>query len=77
MQAYEILLYDRIKEPNYITKPVRVLRGNVKVKFELMARCAGKYLNSPLYRGSNPWSITPSNIQRSAAMNVFTKHVSE
>ena len=29
---------------------MRVFRGNAKVRFQLMSRCSGKYMNSPLYK---------------------------
>ena len=54
--------------------PVRVLRGNVKVRFKLMTQCTGKYLKSPIYRGSALWDTLTPEVQRSVTMNVFTKH---
>ena len=59
------LMYLRSKKENYIKKPVRALRGNIKVKFKLMSKCTGKYMNSPMYRGSTLWDTLRVNIQRS------------
>ena len=61
---------------NYLKKPARVLRGNLKIKFKLMLRCTRKYLKSPLYRDSILWDTIPQDIQRSVSINAFTKHVS-
>ena len=55
----------------------RLLRGNVNVKFKLMTRCTGKYLNSPLYRGSIQWDKIPVYVQRACTMELFSKHVTQ
>ena len=46
------VLYARSRKPAYIKHPVCVLRDNVKIRFNLMTKCSGKYLKSPLFRGS-------------------------
>ena len=67
------LLFTRSKDEKNIKKPVRVLRGNSKVKFKVMSRCTGKYLNSPLYRGTVIRDLIPLHVQKS--LDVFTKHI--
>ena len=40
-----------------------LLDGNDKVKFNLMSKCTGKYLNSPLYRDAALWDELGRNVQ--------------
>ena len=56
------LMYLTSKNENYIKKPVRALRG------KLMSKCTGKYMNSPMYRGSTLWDTLPVAIQRSLSI---------
>ena len=53
----------------------RTLRGNAKAKFMLMTKCTGKYLKSPLYKGSTLWDILSPGIQRSETVTVLKKNV--
>ena len=69
------LKFYRSKNEAYIKKPVRILRGNRKIQFKLMTRCTGKYLNSPLYRGSTLWDTLPEEIQHAVSTKVFTQNV--
>ena len=49
------LIYILSKKEIYIMKNNVNTRANVKIKFRLMTKCSGKYLGSPLYRGSVLW----------------------
>ena len=49
------LMFVRSKKIECLQVPTRVLRGNCKIKFKPMSKCSGKYMNSPLYRGSILW----------------------
>ena len=69
------LMYLRSEQERYVKKLVRVLWGNVKVKFKLMSRCTGKYMNSPMFRGSALWDALPVDIQRVVTIRVFTKEL--
>ena len=62
------LMYLRSKKENYIKKSIRALRGNIKVKFKLMSKCTGKYMNSPMYRRRTLWDTLPVDIQRSLSI---------
>ena len=68
------LLYARSREAAYIKHPACVLRDDVKIRFRLMTKCSGKYLKSPLFRGSVLWDTIATDVQRSVTMNVFRKH---
>ena len=57
------LMYRLSKKEVYIKRNNINTRGNVKIKFKLMARCSGKYLGSPLYRGSQLWDNLDKSIQ--------------
>ena len=59
----------------YIKKPVRLFRGNVKTKFELMTKCIDKYHNSPSNRGTILLDTLPANVQHSETIIIFAKHV--
>ena len=50
-------------------------RGNAKTKFSLMARCTGKYLNSPLYIGAGLWDMLEKNIQDLPSQKKFTREI--
>ena len=69
------LMFVRSKKIRYVKKPCRVLRGNIKKKFELMSRCSIQYLHSPLYRGSILWDKLSPYIQKQLSVKVFSKHV--
>ena len=58
------LMFSRSKNILCIKEPVRALQGNGKIKFKLMSRCTGKYLNSPLFRGSVLWDKLTANVQK-------------
>ena len=68
-------MYARSKKIRYIKKHVRVLKANAKIQFKLMIKCSGKYLNSPLYRGSSLWDTLPDIVQRSLNIQTFMKHL--
>ena len=69
------LMYARSKKVECLKMPVRTLRGNCKIKFKLMSKCSGKYMNSPLYRGSILWDQLEESIQKSCTITKFTKSV--
>ena len=69
------LMFFRSKNEVYIIKPVRTLRANRKIQFKLMSRCTGKYMNSPIYRGSTLWDILSEDIQHVVSIKVFTQRV--
>ena len=69
------LMFVRSKKPGNLKIPVRLLRGNSKPKFKLMSKCSGKYINSPLYRGSILWDQLEENIQKSCTIKEFTKAI--
>ena len=69
------LMYRLSKKPTYI-KCARVnTRGNVKTRFNLMSKCTTKYLNSPLYRGSNLWDILDKNVQDMPTLKRFVSEI--
>ena len=45
------------------------------MKFKLTSKCTGKYMNSPMYRGSILWDTLPVDIQRSLSIRTFTKQI--
>ena len=47
-------------------------RANVKIKFKLMTKCSGKYLGSPLYRGSMLWNNLDKTTQDLPTMKQFS-----
>ena len=57
------LMYRLSRKVVYIKRNNINTRGNVKIKFKLMARCSGKYLGSPLYRSSQLWDNLDKSIQ--------------
>ena len=67
------LLFVRSKNIEYLKIPCRALRGNCKVKFKLMTRCSGKYMNSPLYRGSVLRDQLEEGIQKLPTVPIFNK----
>ena len=69
------LMFIRSKKLENVKIPVRLLRGNCKIKFRLMTKRTGKYLNSPLYRGSILWDQLDENIQKSCTILEFTKAI--
>ena len=69
------LMYRLSKKPIYI-KCARVnTRGNIKTRFNLMSKCTTKYLNSPLYRGSNLWDILDKNVQDMPTLKRFVSEI--
>ena len=54
-----------VRRLDNIKKHVRVLKANAKIQFKLMSKFSGKYLNSPLYRGSSHWDTLPNIVQQS------------
>ena len=42
---------------------------------DIPTRCTDKYLNSPLYKGSQIWDTLPENVQRADTLKQFIKHV--
>ena len=56
-------MYRLSKKEMYIKRTNVNTRGNRKIKFKLMTRCTGKYLGSPLYRGSELWDKLAKSIQ--------------
>ena len=64
-----------MRKSECIKRPVRVLRGNCKVKLKLMTKCTGKYQNSPLYRGSAVWDSLILEVQKSLTVLTFAKAI--
>ena len=58
-----ILMYRLSRKERYVKRTNVNTRGNVKVKFKLMTKCSGKYLSSPLYRGSQLWDKLEKDTQ--------------
>ena len=65
------LMYRLSRKPIYIKHTNVNTRGNVKIKFNLMTKCTGKYLNSPLYRGAALWDGLDKNVQDSPTLKEF------
>ena len=59
----------------YIKRTNMNTRGNCKIKFRLMSKCTGKYLGSPLYRGSILWDKLDKNVQEMLDVRKFTNEV--
>ena len=57
------LMYRLSKKEMYIKRTNVNTRGNRKKKFKLMTKCSGKYLGSPLYRGSELWDKLAKSVQ--------------
>ena len=66
-------MYKLSKKDPYIKRTNVNTRGNAKIKFKLMTRCSGKYLGSPLYRGSLLWDKIDKEIQYMPNVKQFTK----
>ena len=58
-----VLIYRLSKKEMYIKRSNVNTRRNVKIKFKLMTICSGKYLGSPLYRGSLLWDKLDKGVQ--------------
>ena len=56
----------------YIKKNPINTRGNTKTKFKLMTKCTGKYLGSPLYRGSILWDKLEKEVQHLPTIRQFS-----
>ena len=56
-------MYNLSRKPVYIKQSNVNTRGNLKTKFRQMSKCSGKYLGSPLYRGSILWDKLDKNVQ--------------
>ena len=69
------LMFVRSKKVECLKIPARLLRGNSKVKFKLMSRCSTKYMNSPLYRGSELWDKLEECIQKPCTITEFSKAI--
>ena len=67
-----VLMYRLSKKEMYIKRTNVNTRGNVKIKFKLMTRCSGKYLGSPLYRGSLLWDKLEKEIQNLPSVKQYT-----
>ena len=63
------------KDVNHLKIPQRHTRAGVKVKFDIPTRCTEKYLNSPLYKGSQLWDLLPDHVQCAETLEQFIKHV--
>ena len=59
------LLYGWSKTVNHLKVPQRVTRAGSKIMFDIPTRCTDKYLNSPLYRGSQVRDTLSEIVQRS------------
>ena len=68
-----LYLYRLSRKERYIKKTNVNTRGNVKIKFKLMTKCSGKYLGSPLYRGSILWDELEKSTQDLPNAREFTK----
>ena len=66
------LMYILSKKEIYIMKNNVNTRANVKIKFRLMTKCSGKYLGSPLYRGSVLWDNLDKITQDLPSMKHFS-----
>ena len=66
------LMYRLSKKEVYVKRTNVHTRGNVKIKFKLMSRCSGKYLSSPLYRGSQLWDKLDKTTQDLPNVKLFT-----
>ena len=66
------LIYILSKKESNIRKNNVNTRANVKIKFHLMTKCSGKYLGSPLYRGSILWDNLDEITQDLPSMKHFS-----
>ena len=66
------LMYRLSKKEVYVKRTNVHTRGNVKIKFKLMSRCSGKYLSSPLYRGSQLWDKLDKTTQDLPNVKLFS-----
>ena len=58
-----------------ISKPVQLLRVNIKTKFKLMTKCTVKYQNSPSNKGTILLDTLPANDHHSESIIIIAKHV--
>ena len=69
------LMYSYSKDVNHLKVPQRHTRAGAKVKFDIPSRFTEKYLNSPLYKGSQIWDPFPEYGQCPETLGQFIKHV--
>ena len=55
-----------------LKKKILNTHGNDKVKFKLTTKCSGKYLNSPLHRGSALWDGLKLETQKLSTILEYT-----
>ena len=68
------LLYGYSRNRNHLKAPIRLTRAGTKVVFDIPTKCTDKYLNSPLYKGSQIWDLLPENVQRSDTLKEFIRY---
>ena len=68
-------MYRLSRKERYVNKTHVNTRGNVKIKFKLITKCSGKYLSSPLYRGSQLWDKLEKTTQDLPNVKQFSNEI--
>ena len=58
------LMYLYNKKDSQVKRPVRPTRAVSKVVFTIPAKCTGKYMNSPFYKGTLLWNMFDAELQK-------------
>ena len=69
------IMYSLSQSPHNVIVPVRVLRGNSKVKLKVHRSNGGLFDKSPLYRGQILWNKLDGTHQMSASKKLFMNKV--
>ena len=71
------LLFDYSKNPEHLKPVHRLTRAATKIIFKTPNRCSEKYMNSPLFKGTNLWNPLNETVQRLDTIDLFVKHVKQ
>ena len=69
------LMYIHSKHQCNIKVPLHQTRAMNKIVFNTATRCSGKYLNSPLYKGTLLWNAMSPDLQKDGNVIVFVREL--